>query len=96
MTKEQFLEEINFSRYPKYTLSQIKEGKPKEDCASIICTASGRILLAKWEYGKWQQAHFTSTRYGGKQEIYYTDIDEGVIFWTDEKAKDYSNQELFT
>ena len=92
MNKEQFLEKINFSRYPKYTLSQIKEGNQKEDCCSIICTLSDHILIAKWEYGKWQQAHFTSTRYGGKQEIYYTDINEDVIFWTDGNAKDYSSQ----
>ena len=92
MTKEEFFNKINIGRFPKYVLSQIKEGKPEKDCSAIVCTESESILLAKYEYGKWQQAHFTSatsaTSGYPSQSIYYTDIKEDIIYWTDGKAED--------
>ena len=87
MTKKEFYEKINFGCYPKYVLSQIKEGNPTKDCASIVCTVSGNILLAKYENGKWYQACFTSAP---DQIIYYMRITDDVIFWTDGKPEDKS------
>lgn len=87
MTKEEFYKKVNFASYPKYVFSQIKEGNPTKDCASIVCTASGNILLAKYENGKWYQACFTSAP---DQRMYYMRINENVIFWTDGKAEDTS------
>jgi hypothetical protein len=51
-------------------------------------------LLAKYQYGKWEQACFSTTEYGGKQEIYYTDIDEDIVYWTDGKAEDRSREQF--
>ena len=79
MTKEEFYKQVNKGRYPKYVLSQIKEGKPKKDCSTIVCTASDKILLAKYENCKWHQACFTSGSYDTLQHIYYVDINEDVI-----------------
>ena len=90
MTKEEFYEKVNLGRYPKYVLSQIKEGKPTKDCASIVCTVSGNILLAKYENGAWYQARFTSAP---DQRIYYMIINEDVVFWTDGKPEDKSRQQ---
>lgn len=90
MTKEEFYKKVNFWRYPKYVLSQIKERKPTKNCASIVCTASGNILLAKYENGEWNQACFTSAPY---QKISYMRINEDVIFWTDGKAEDTSHKQ---
>ena len=90
MTKEEFYEKINRACYPKYFLSQIKEGKPTKDCASIVFTASGNILLAKYENGEWYQACFTSTP---DQRIYYMRINEDVIFWTDGEPEDKSRKQ---
>lgn len=93
MTKDQFLKEVNFGRYPKYVISQIKEGKPEQDCSSIVCTFNGNILLAKYEGGRWQQAHFTSTDgyyYHPPQRLYYDDIREGIIYWIDGEPTDCS------
>ena len=95
MTKKEFLYQINRWRCPKYILSQIKGGQPKKDCSAIICTASDRILLAKYENGKWQQACFTHATSGyPSQNIYYTDIKDNVIYWTDGEAKDYSRTKV--
>lgn len=89
MTKEEFFNKINRGRFPKYVLSQIKERKPEKDCSAIVCTESESILLAKYEYGKWQQAHLTSATSGYlSQSIYYTDIKEDIIYWTDGEAED--------
>lgn len=88
MTKEEFLERINRSRYPKYVLSQIKEGTPDHDCVALVCTSSDNLAISKYENGKWKQAHFTSTKFGGKQEIYYDDIEGDVIYWTDGAPED--------
>ena len=90
MTKEEFYEKINHACYPKYFLPQIKKGKPTKDCASIVCTASGNILLAKYENGTWYQACFTSDP---DQIICFTRINEDVIFWTDGEAKDTSRKQ---
>ena len=92
MTKEEFLEQINISRYPKYTILQIKEGIPDHDCVSLVCTESDKTAIAKYENGKWQQAHFTSTKFGGRQEIYYDDITENVVYWTDSAPEDYGKE----
>jgi len=95
MTKEEFLHEINAGRYPKYILSQIKEGKPEKDCSSIVCTSSNNIVLAKYENGKWHQAHFrTATFVYPSQSIYYTSIKEDVIYWTKGEAKDITRKQL--
>lgn len=91
MKKEKFYEIINFGRYPKYALSQIKEGKPTKNCVSIVCTASGNILYAMYENGKWYQTYFTSAP---DQRIYCLDINEDVIFWTDGEAKDRSREQF--
>ena len=88
MTKEEFCEHVNRSRYPKYVLSQIKEETPDHDCVALICTSSDNVVIAKYENSKWQQAHFTSTKFGGRQEIYYDDIKEDVIYWTDGAPED--------
>lgn len=93
MTRGQFFHKINFGRYPKYTNSQIKEGTPKNDCVALACTESDKVIIAKYENGKWRQAHFTSTRFGGRQEIYYDDVAENVVFWTDGEPKDLSRQQ---
>lgn len=90
MTKEQFYKAVNNGRYPKYVFSQIKEGNPTKDCASIVCTVSGNILLAKYENGKWYQACFTSAP---DQRIYYMRINEDVIFWTDGEPEDKSRKQ---
>ena len=90
MTKEQFYKAVNNGRYPKYVFSQIKEGNPTKDCASIVCTVSSNILLAKYENGIWYQAGFTSAP---DQRIYFTRINENVIFWTDGEAKDTSRKQ---
>ena len=92
MTAGQFYEQINRGRYPKYIFSQIKEGTPEHDCVALVCTSSDNILIAKYENGKWQQAHFTSTKFGGRQEIYYDDIEGEVIYWTDGTPEDYSKE----
>lgn len=94
MTKEEFYKQINKGRYPKYVFSQIKEGTPKKDCSSIVCTESDKLLLARYQYGKWEQACFSTTEYGGKQEIYYTDIDEDIVYWTDGAAEDCSREQF--
>ena len=91
MTKEEFYKQVNFGCYPKYVLSQIKEGKPTKDCSSIVGTASGNIMLAKYENGKWYQACFTSAP---DQRMYYTRINEDVIFWTDGEAEDTSREQF--
>lgn len=91
MTKEEFLEQINISRCPKYTISQIKEGVPDHDCVSIVCTSSDNIVIAKYENGKWKQAHFTFMS-GGRQEIYYDDIIEKIVYWTDGAPEDYGKE----
>ena len=88
MTKEEFCEQINISRWPKYTVSQIKEGTPDHDCVCIVCTESNKTAIAKYKNGKWEQAHFTSTKFGGRQEIYYDDITEKIVYWTDGEPED--------
>ena len=94
MIKEEFYKQVNKGRYPKYVLSQIKEGKPEKDCSSIVCTASGSMLLAKYENGIWQQAHFSGSCSGyPSQHIYYTDIKEDVIYWTDGEAEDTTREQ---
>lgn len=97
MTKEEFYERVNIDRYPKYVFDQIQDGTPENDCAAIVCTESDKILLAKYEDGKWRQAHFTSPSrdYCGtsSQSIYYADIKEDIIYWTDGDAKDYSRKQ---
>ena len=95
MTKQEFYKKVNWERYPKYVFSQIKEGKTEKDCSAIICTASDKMFLAKYEDGIWRKACFTSTdrciyNFVPSQRIYYTDIAEDVIYWTDGKAEDYS------
>lgn len=95
MTKEEFYKQINKGRYPKYAFSQIKEGTPKKNCSSIVCTASDRLLLAKYQYGKWEQAHFSTTEYGCKQGIYYTDINEDIVYWIDGEAEDRSREQFY-
>ena len=92
MTREEFFEHINRSRYPKYVFSQIKEGTPDYDCVSIVCTSSDNIVIAKYENGKWQQAHFTSTEFGDRQEIYYDDITEKIVYWTTGAPEDYNRE----
>ena len=87
MTKEEFYKQVNKGRYPKYVLSQIKEGKPKEDCSTIICTASDKMLLAKYENDNWHQVCFSSCNYAS-QHTYYIDIKEDVIYWIEGKAED--------
>lgn len=94
MTKQDFCTRINQGLYPKYVLSQINEGTPKKDCSALVCTESGGLMLAKYEHGKWQQAHFTTTEYGVKQRVYYTDIKEGILYWTDEEPKDRSRKQF--
>ncbi len=98
MTKEEFYKRVNQGRYPKYYLSQIKKGgKPQKECSAIICTETDHILLAKYENGSWQQAHFTSAATGpgySSQSIYYTAIHEKVIYFTDGKAKDSSRPQF--
>ena len=93
MTKEEFYKQVNYGRCPKYVFSQIKEETPEHDCAAIVCTKSGKTMIAKYENGKWQQAHFTSAKFRGRQEIYYDDITEKVVYWTDGKAEDYSRRQ---
>ena len=93
MTKEEFFKLINDGRYPKYVFSQIKENAPNEDCGAIVCTESGRVAYAKFENGKWQQAHFTSPDRFRKQEIYWTEIQEEVVFWTEGEAEDRSSEQ---
>lgn len=95
MTKEEFYKQINKGMYPKYVFSQIKEGTPKKNCSSIVCTASDRLLLAKYQDGKWKQAHFPTTEYRDNQEIYYTDIDEDIVYWTDGEAEDRSRKQFY-
>lgn len=95
MTKNEFHRQINQGRYPKFLFSQIKEGVPKKDCSSIVCTTSDRLLLAKYQYGKWEQAHFSTTEYGDKQEIYYTDINENIVYWTDGEAEDRLGEQFY-
>ena len=93
MTKEEFYHYINRGRYPKYLPEQIKEGIPENNCSAIVLTSSNKVLLAKYEHGKWQQAHFTSAADNGiypSQEIYYSDIEDDIIYWTDGQAKDRS------
>lgn len=94
MGKEEFYKAINKGRYPKYVFSQIKEGKPDKDCAALVCTESGRAVIGQFKDGKWQQAHFSSTEGGRKQEIYYSDIKEEVVYWTDGKAEDTSRDQF--
>jgi len=81
MTKEEFYKRVNEGRYPKYVLSQIKEGKPNKDCSSIVCTASDKMLIAQFMDGKWKQVcfHTMSTpgffdHNSGRQTAYLTDI----------------------
>lgn len=93
MTKEEFYKQVNKGRYPKYVFSQIKEGIPDHDCTALVYTSSDNVVIAKYENGKWQQAHFTSAKFG-KQKIYYDDIEEDVIYWTDGTAKDYSRKQF--
>ena len=94
MTKEEFYKQVNKGRYPKYVFSQIKEGKPMKDCSSIVCTASGSILLAKYENEIWQQAHFSGCySVYPSQHIHYTNIEEDVIYWIDGEAKDTTKEQ---
>lgn len=86
MTKEEFIERVNEGRYPKYVLSQIKEGEPSENCSAIVCTLSNKILLAKYENGKWSQACFTTPGGYTSQRIYYIDINEDIRYWTEGEA----------
>lgn len=90
MTKEEFYQQINRSRFPKYTFSQIKEGIPDHDCVALICTSSDHVIIGKYENDKWRQVCFTSTKNGQRQEIYYVDIESDVIYWTDGPAEDTS------
>lgn len=90
MTKEEFLDIANFSRYPKYTLSQVREGNPNKDTIAIAVITSGSLLIGKYEGGKWSQAHVTSTIYGDKQEIYYEEIEEEILYWVEGDGEDYS------
>lgn len=94
MTKEEFLEQINISRHPKYTISQIKEGTPDHDCISIVCTSSDNVVIAKYENGKWQQACFTSPDEYTKQRTYFIDIKGNIIYWTDGTPEDYNRKPL--
>lgn len=94
MTKEEFYKQVNRGRYPKYVLSQIKEGKPKIDCSTIVCTASDKILLAKYENCNWYQACFTKGCDYISQHIYYKDIKEDVIYWIDGKAEDTTRKQF--
>lgn len=93
MTKEEFYKNVNRGRYPKYVFEQIKEGCPEHDCSAIVCTESDKVILAKYENGKWQQVHFTSTRWSAPQKIYYDDIEEGIKYWTDGEATDCSRKQ---
>ena len=79
--KEEFLKNVNFGRYPKYEITDIREGKPDKDTTATVLTENDKMYLAKYEDGKWQQAHFTSTKFGECQQIYYTDIDDNIIYW---------------
>ena len=94
MTKEEFYKRVNEGRYPKYVLSQIKEGKPEKDCSTIVCTASDKILLAKYENCNWYQACFTNASYYTPQRIYYIDIKEDVIYWIKGEAKDKTRKQF--
>lgn len=94
MTKEEFLRQVNKGRYPKYTFSQIKDGIPDKDCNAIICTESDSILLAKYQNGVWQQACLESTEDVFKQEMYYANINEGIIYYIDGEAEDCSREQF--
>jgi hypothetical protein len=95
MTKEQFLKEINRGRYPKYVLSQIKSGKPRKECSAIVLTATGSMLLAKYENGVWQQVHVYNTGPNyPSQDFNWTEIKEKVVYWTSGEARDSSRQQF--
>lgn len=86
MTKEEFLQEANFGRNPKFTMDDVHSGIPKKDGGGfIVLTSSGNIILAKYESNRWSQAHFTEARSvsypKSSQEIYFTDIKEEIIYW---------------
>ena len=94
MTKIGFYSKVNYGRFPKYILSQIKDSTPQNNCVAIVCTESDRILIAKYEYGIWKQAHFSSTEDGYEQEIYHSNIDESIKYWTDGKPEDRTRKQF--
>ena len=80
-SKEEFLENVNFQRYPKYKLSDIHEGNPDSDVVAIVLTCSGKVYVCKYNSGKWYQAAPTSTESGSSQKIEYTALKESVVYW---------------
>ena len=93
MTKEEFYKRVNKGLYPKYVLSQIKEGKPKEDCSTIVCTASDKILLAEYENGNWHQVCFNGSYHHNPHGIHYIDIKEDIIYWIEGEPKDTTRKQ---
>lgn len=91
--KKEFLKDVNYGRYPKYLIGQVKTGVPRHDCSTIVRTRSGGTYLASYFGEKWQQARFTSTEYG-PQQMYFEDIREEVVFWMDGEAQDYSRKQF--
>ncbi len=84
MNKEEFLEAVNFSRKPEYTMEDVQEGTPTEDGVYIICTEKDNCLIGVWENEKWPYASFTSHEYGDscyEDNITTTELTDKVVYY---------------
>lgn len=81
MTKDDFLEAINFGRTPKYEISQIHEGNPDKEGVYLVGTENGRTYIGVWKGTHWNYANFTSSIIYGGQEIFESELKEKVIFY---------------
>ena len=88
MDKMEFLNAVNFGRYPKYKLSDVHKRTPFLKTSAIILTESGSIRLAEYSGGRWWVASFTSCMYvdgtydyNNKQEVVYDELKEKVVYW---------------
>lgn len=81
MTKDDFLEAINFGRTPKYEISQIHEGNPDKEGVYLVGTESGKTYIGIWHGTYWNYTGFTSATNYGSQEIFESELKEKVIFY---------------
>ena len=97
MTKEEFLEKINFSRYPKFDISEIHEGDPKEDGCYLIGTAKNHIFIGVWRKPNWYWVGFTSAEghefdKSFRQESYETLLTNDMVVYYAKREKNTDNK----
>ena len=86
-TKEEFLENVNFRRYPKFKFQDIHEGNPARDTTAIVLTCSNNIEVCKYKSGEWYRAIPESNTPFVKGAIkYWIPGDTRIGVWRENRA----------